>query len=472
MMRDPYRATHVDFLFTYEHKAREMETMCLVKNELERRGYTVGITTTYFEPRMRFVDRRWPKVVLTPALYNDNGLFAFVYWVAGPCRKVVNMQWEQALTNQDESDPSFFQNPKGSAREAVHLCWGEEPQRRLMRAGVPRDKAVIVGPPQMDAVRSDMRLMHMSRERLAELSGLDPAREWVLFTSSFTFVSMTPEEFETELKSIGPSLREFVEVSVASQKAILDWFVQACRTFPEKIFVYRPHPSEVAAPQLKALEAAHSNFRVITDFSVRQWIVCADQIFTWYSTSAAEAYFAGKPCVVLRPVTIPIALDVSIFRGAKMIERADQFIDAVAGRDTSFALDPDLLAKYFAVVPLRPTYLRVCDVLEDVLRTDRYDMPPISRARALYYYLQRIRHRAFFVAKEALATRALRPFRAIPWIKRRVDNHESLTHRMRTHRPRSFATVEDLAAMDAVINEIRDSSNPRSTAVESCLSSS
>jgi surface carbohydrate biosynthesis protein len=472
MTPDPYLAEDVDFLFTYEHKAREMETMCLVKNELERRGYTVGITTTYHERRMRFVDRRWPKVVLTPALYNDGGLFAFVYWIAGPCRKVVNMQWEQALTNQDESDPSFFQNPKGAARQAVHLCWGEEPQRRLIAAGVPREKAVIVGPPQMDAVRPDMRAMHLSRDAVGELTNVDPAREWVLFTSSFTFVNMTPEEFETELKSIGPSLREFVELSVASQKAILDWFAQACRTFPEKIFIYRPHPSEVAAPALTALSAAHPNFRVITDFSVRQWFVCADRIFTWYSTSAAEAYFAGKPCAVLRPVTIPIPLDVSIFRGAKMIERASQFMDSLAGRDASFALDPDLIARYFAVDPEVPSYVRVADLLEVVLQTDRYDMPPISRSRALYYYLQRIRHRAFYVAKDLLTRRAFYPFRVIPSVRRKVENHESLLRRMRTHRPRSFATAEELAAMDALINEIRGHQQPRHTAAESCLSNS
>jgi surface carbohydrate biosynthesis protein len=446
--------------------------MCLVKNELERRGYVVGITTTYDEQRMRFMDRRWPTVVLTPALYGESNLFAFVYWIAGACRKVVNIQWEQALTNQDESDPSFFQNPKGAARHAVHLCWGEQPRQRLVRAGVPDHKAVTVGPPQMDALRPDMRAMHKSREQLAALTGLDSEREWIVFTSSFSFVNMTQEEFETELKSIGPSLRDFVQVSVASQKAILDWFVQASRAFPEKIFIYRPHPSESAAPWLEALADAHENFRVIGDFSVRQWFVCADRVFTWYSTSAAEAHFAGKACAVLRPVPIPEPLDVSIFRGAKMIERVDQFLDSLAGRDSSFTLDSQLLAQYFDVDPKRPSYQKICDLLEDVLRTNRYDMPPISRGRAAYYYAQRLRHRAFFIAKEILSHGALRPLRRIAWIDRKVENHESLIRRMRTNRARSFAPVEELAAMDALINEIRDGQEPRTDAMESCLSNS
>ena len=33
----------VDFLIIYEHKVRELENMCLIKYELERRGYTVEI---------------------------------------------------------------------------------------------------------------------------------------------------------------------------------------------------------------------------------------------------------------------------------------------------------------------------------------------------------------------------------------------------------------------------------------------
>ena len=33
----------VDFLMIYEHKVRELENLCLIKYELERRGYKVVI---------------------------------------------------------------------------------------------------------------------------------------------------------------------------------------------------------------------------------------------------------------------------------------------------------------------------------------------------------------------------------------------------------------------------------------------
>ena len=156
-----------DFLINYEHKAREIEAICLIKAELERRGYSVEFSCTYDEDRIRGDQRQKAKVVLTSALYNDGCLYGFVYSIAGFCRKVVNLQWEQALTNQDESDPFFYQNPKGYSTDALHLCWGEEPRNRLLRAGVNGDRAVVVGPVQMDFFRSEFADFYLTKENLA-----------------------------------------------------------------------------------------------------------------------------------------------------------------------------------------------------------------------------------------------------------------------------------------------------------------
>jgi surface carbohydrate biosynthesis protein len=470
--QNPYTARRVDFLFNYEHKAREMESIGLIKNELERRGYSVGLSNTYEEQRVQFTERRNARVVIAPALYNDASLFAFVYRVAGACRKVVNMQWEQALTNQDESDPGFYQNPKGAARDAVHLCWGEEPRQRLLRAGVPADKAKIVGPVQMDVLRPEMRSFHLSRDELGARFDLRSDREWVLFISSFTFVNMSSEEFETEVKSVGSWLKDFVLLSRQSQDAILAWMVEACTAHPERVFIYRPHPSETADPRLEALAREHENFRVIKEHSVRQWIVCCDRIFTWYSTSAAEAFFAGKPCAVLRPVPIPVELDVSIFRGAAMISHREQFFQALAG-ETPAALDPDLIRRYFAVDPERPTYARICDLLEEIHHSSALDMPPISRARALYYYAQWIRHRAFFIIKDILArTRPGFLLRRLGWLAKKVDNHEALMRRMDADRGKNLASLAELEQLDRLVNVMRRTDGGRATHPESCLSSS
>lgn len=38
-----YKIEELDFLFIYEHKVRELENLCLLKYELDRRGYRVKI---------------------------------------------------------------------------------------------------------------------------------------------------------------------------------------------------------------------------------------------------------------------------------------------------------------------------------------------------------------------------------------------------------------------------------------------
>ena len=35
--------TELDFLFIYEHKVRELENLCLIKYELDKRGYKTKI---------------------------------------------------------------------------------------------------------------------------------------------------------------------------------------------------------------------------------------------------------------------------------------------------------------------------------------------------------------------------------------------------------------------------------------------
>jgi hypothetical protein len=82
-------------------------------------------------------------------------------------------------------------------------------------------------------------------------------------------------------------------------------------------------------------------------------------------------------------------------------------------------------------------------------------MPPISTGHVPYYYVQRIRHRAFFMAKEILSVPALRVFRPISWRDRRLEYHHALIRRMCANRPWNFATVEELSAPLAAINEIR-----------------
>lgn len=454
--RDPHREHNVDVLINYERKTRELESLALLINELRRRGRSVGLSNTYDEPRVRFVERRRARVVVVPALYNDASLFSFVYRVAGACRKVLNLQWEQSLTAGYEADPDFYQNPKGLATKAVHLCWGEEPRQRMLRSGVPADRAIVVGPVHVDVLRPEMSALYYSKEDLAKRFSLQADSEWVLFISSFSFCNMPKEEFETERRVLGDWLYEFRDISRASQRAIVDWMLEAARNNRTKTFIYRPHPGETSDPLLAAAEAEQSNFRVIPDLTVRQWIRASDRLYTWYSTSAAEAHFLGKGCAVIRPRPIPPALDVSVFQGAKSITTREEFMSSLERRASEFDLNPETIRRYYAVDSQRPTYERICDVIETMLESDQYDMPPVGILRRTYYYVHWLRHRVFFLAKEVLVLPPIyKLLGKLPRLGSKLENHQLLLLRMSTDRWKNLASLEELQDLDRAIERIR-----------------
>ncbi len=450
-----------DFLINYEHKAREIETVCLIKAELERRGYSVELSCTYDQDRIRGVQRRKAKVVLTSALYNDACLYGFVYSIAGFCRKVVNLQWEQALTNQDESDPSFYQNPKEHSTEALHLCWGEEPRNRLLRAGLKGDQAVVVGPVQMDFLRPEFADFYLTRNDLARRFDLDTTKDWVLFISSFTFVNMTDEEYDTEVKYMGTRLHDFQRLSILSKQEIINWLEGAIKRHPGKIFIYRPHPSENGDSTLLEMEAAYKNFRVIKDLSVKQWIKCSDKILTWYSTSVAEVFFAGKSCTILRPVVIPYEWDVSIYRNARMVSDIGHFLQDIEKDDHTFPLSETLIHDYFQVQGTTPAYMRLCDVLERVLNSNDYDMRKHRSLILIYIHLQRIRHRLFFILKEALeSTNYRKLFMGNRFLINKMEKHLAVMDRLRRDRGKNQASEEELTEVFSKIQRIVNAVTP------------
>jgi surface carbohydrate biosynthesis protein len=434
----------IDFLFNYEHKVREIESLCLIKAELERRGYSVGFSCTYDVERINFSAWEQAKVVIAPALYNDNTLFAFVYRIAGVTKKVVNLQWEQAMSNFDEADPDFYQNPTGYAKEAVHLCWGEEPRRRLLRAGIAEDRAIVVGPVQMDSLRTEYNELYISREEMASRFTLDDDKDWVLFISSFTYINMGTEEFETEVKHLGKRLYDFLQISIISRNEILEWLEAAALQYPDKIFVYRPHPSEKGDILLEKMAVKHSNFRIIRDLPIKHWIKASNKILTWFSTSTAEVYFSKKSCAILRPVPLPHEWDLAIYNGAKLISDKNIFVESISDKDEQFPLDESRLKEYFGVTE-KQSHIRICDLLEQILNTNKYDMRNHRPFLFFYLHIQRFRHRLFFLFKELLSKINYKVilFNNI-FLVNKVENHIQFMNRMDNDRGKSQATSEEL----------------------------
>ena len=316
----------LDFLFLYEHVVREYESLLLLKAELEKRGYSVAIHQLLDRKKLKYFTWKKPKVLVASCMYDDEAINSHVYNNVGVCRKVVNLHWEQMLSDTQEAAPWF--NFNGNAKKCVQTCWGEKTRQRLMAHGVPGECAPVTGAVMMDFLRPEFKGYFKTKEALCREFGLDAQKKLFLYISSFGYGSMSDEEVAELSKMAGEDFTQFARTNSTSMAQTLEWFDRYLALHPEVELVYRRHPSEWNSPALAALAEKRPNFHVIFADSVKQWITAADNIFIWMSTAIAEVYFAGKSCHILRPVPVEHEYDPVIYKGAEYCTTYEAFAAA------------------------------------------------------------------------------------------------------------------------------------------------
>ena len=361
-----------DFLILYEHVVREYESLLLLKLELERRGYRVEIQQLLDRKQLR--RRFWakPEVLVSSCMYDDEAINSHVYNNVGVCRKVVNLHWEQMLSDTQEEGAWF--NFNGNAKRCVQTCWGERTKQRLVAHGMQEKNCPVTGAVMMDFLRPQFSGYFLDKAALCGRFGLDPDKKLMLYISSFGYASMSDDEVKELSDMAGEDFSGFAKTNRVSMAQTLDWFDRYLGEHPEVQLVYRRHPSEWNSPALEALAKKRPNFRVIFADSVKQWIVAADQIFIWMSTAIAEVYFAGKSCHILRPVPIEHEYDPVIYKGARYVTDYAGFAAAAADEAAPFPIEKDVIEGYFDASDT-PAYVRMADLLEDVYKNPPRDDP-------------------------------------------------------------------------------------------------
>ena len=119
----------LDFLILYEHTVREYESDLLLKLELERRGYTAEIRQLLDPKHLRLFGKDKPEVLVASCMYDNEAINSHVYNNIGKCNKIVNLHWEQMLSDTQEEGDWF--NMNGNAKRCVQTCWGKRTAARL-----------------------------------------------------------------------------------------------------------------------------------------------------------------------------------------------------------------------------------------------------------------------------------------------------------------------------------------------------
>lgn len=378
----------IDVLITYEHKARELDTIVLLKNELEKRGYSVLLHCSYENDVYKFpcMPNIKPKCVITSAAYNYGVVEYFSFGLVGLVKKIINLQWEQVLSVEEEADLNAYHNPKGFAKNVIHLCWGEAPKKRLILSGVPESKCIVTGPGHMDILRFPYNKKILNKEDLSKQFSIALNKRWILFISSFALNDLTGQIKEYNRNAMGAEYFDnFYDFSVKSRKEILKWFEKYLLENNDSIIIYRPHPDEVNKNnELKVMEKKYENFKIISDLVITHWINSADVILNWYSTSKAYVVFQNKFEYVLRPFQIDKRYEVSIMNGDSFVSSYEDFVDVLTN-DQKEKFPMRDISDYYDFDKEVPTYERIADVCERVLNCKEYNVNFPFKYRVQYY---------------------------------------------------------------------------------------
>ncbi len=362
----------LDFLILYEHVVREYESLILLSEELKRRGYSCEIRQLLDRKKLKYFTWKKPRVLVASNMYDNEGINSHVYNNVGKLDKVVNLHWEQMLSDTQEEEPWF--NFNGNAKKCVQTCWGEATRERLIHHGVPAHNAPVTGAVMMDFLREEFEGYYKSKDEICAEYNLDAARPLWLYISSFGYASMDEAEVQELSEMAGTDFRQFAQVNRDSMRETLAWFDRYLTENPNVQLVYRRHPSEWDCEELRVLEQKHEGFHVLFAESVKQWVKVADTICIWMSTAIAEVYFAGKSCHILRPAVIPHEFDPVIYKEAQYIETYEELLLAAEDTKHPFPIKPAVIERYFDKSE-EPAYLRMADLLEQVHNSEPKDKP-------------------------------------------------------------------------------------------------
>lgn len=354
----------IDVLIIYEHPERELENILLLMHELEKRKIKCELLQV---PTKLFLKNKYynkVKTVLVPYMYYNEDLYNCVYKIVGEASYIINLRWEQVLSVGVENDKNAFWYPKQAAISVKHMCWGIIPYQRMLECGVKESNLFVSGALHLDFLRDKLKNYYKKKSDIYREFGLNIHSKTILFISSFSSVNLS-EDMVRHLKMVmgEREAEEFISLSVDSQKKILEWF--ECLLKMQYTVIYRPHPSERESGLLREYQSKYANFKVISEYSVKQWILVSDFVLSWISTSYTEAYFSDIPCGILRPIELPECREMTVL---KTVEKIDSFKKLENFIMQEKVVEKNNLVEKYYQIDDEYSYHKIADYIEKVIK--------------------------------------------------------------------------------------------------------
>lgn len=165
----------------------------------------------------------------------------------------------------------------------------------------------------------------------------------------------------------------YKDCMLPSKKIILDWMSKICGEREDVVFIYRPHPGEVSE-QASEMTKKYSNFKVIGDLSVKQWILISDKVYTGNSSTFVEAFFGKKMCYLLFPLPVPPDYELAFLKNADKISDFDEFEKTTHNDERPFPVSENLIDEVYTIDWEKPSYIKFADMAEEVIADSYYNL--------------------------------------------------------------------------------------------------
>lgn len=284
-----------NIIIFYEILPREYAACKRIKESLNKHyGYNVKIFSLVFEyfEAIKYCKKHNVEALIVPYMYHERDYMQFMPFVeTNKNMKIINLYSEQIAS--DETLSITILRDEIAKNNVFHLCWGEYFKELLLKYDTPSSNVYVTGNARLDgALKSSY-----SRDDLAKKYNLDLNKKWILFAESRDWVLCE----ENLVSRIALGLDEELE------KESFFWHKKSLETTYEELnsltddffdkyeFIYRPHPGIIADVNI------NPKVKIITDYSIYEWLANIDIFMTATSTSIFEAEAMGlRPIVVER----------------------------------------------------------------------------------------------------------------------------------------------------------------------------
>lgn len=370
----------------YEHKAREMNSILLLRDELVKRGNKVLLYSYVFEyyEALDYMKKHPADFIIIPAMYTLRTYQLIIPFAKiNPQCSFINLHHEQI--SSDAILSSVMPRHELTRNNLYHFAWSENFKRQLMSYGVKEENIRVDGIARLDSIYATKGTVN-NREKYANEFGLNPAKKWILYceTRDWVWENKNYEKFlkmtygEELYKEYRYDQQTSLEHTIADFNKIPDSF------FDEFEVIYRPHPGIAYKPDM------NKNIKIISKYSVYDWFTCIDANVVSYSTAAYESEAFGIPTFIdtVFAMNPKFALD-----GFDQYEHLNSLTE-IKEKLENYNHDAKIYETYIGIVDGNST-IRMADSIMNIMNDPDSIKPEIVPMNEVKELLKRIREIIF-----------------------------------------------------------------------------